>query len=104
MHSSTPEQAQLVRKRKRIWLLVCLTIGFVVVATPLIVLKVFTAQSLNATARALFEVWIPYGWIAGFILIGIFTRLYWRCPVCRHSFSKRSCGKFCEYCDTTFAA
>jgi hypothetical protein len=95
----TPEQIELIRHRY--WVLRVVWIAFII--TVFAGFLIPHALSLHLPPAALRIFGIGYV-LCGGLALGVFSIVYWRCPVCKNEFSRQSGGKRCEHCNTKFTA
>ena len=96
MKQATPEQIEFVRRRRKTAPIIAktyLAIAFV----GFMILHLSDAERLTRKVFA-------WSFLSGGIALVIFFAYYWRCPVCKESFSRQSGGKYCERCETQFDA
>jgi hypothetical protein len=97
VQQGTREQIEQIRHRS--WVLRVVWIAFIgSVLAGLLIPHGLGLHPSRATVR-LFGVGY---FLCGGLALGIFSIVYWRCPVCKNEFSRQSGGKYCEHCNTKF--
>src|SRR5262245_8578878 len=94
MNQGTSDQIYEVRYRRKVWIATCVGFGIVWIAVTM--MFELLVGTMAATEFAIIM------WFLGSVSLAIFTFSYWRCPQCKHYFTKASFGRYCENCGTNF--
>jgi hypothetical protein len=98
VQQGTAEQIELIRHRY--WLL--RVVWMVFIGSVFAGFLVPHALGLHLSPAAVRVFGIGY-FLCGGLALGVFSIVYWRCPVCKNEFSRQSGGKYCEHCNTRFS-
>ena len=94
---ATPEQNDMIKHRYR----VLRSAWVIFMGSVFAALLVPHALDLHPSRTTIRVVGIGYV-LCGGLALGIFSIVYWRCPVCRNEFSRQSGSNYCEHCKTKF--